>query len=162
MAVKIQIRRGSATHWTAINPLLMEGEMGVEVDTGYWKMGNGIDDWNDLSYIGGDAYTIAVSKGYTGTVEEWLESLIGPTGPQGEQGIQGIQGEPGVGIPMNGTTGQVLKKINNDNYAVEWGNILPSEIDGLYANIKWEGTQAQYDALTTPQKAQYLFYVITD
>ena len=27
------------------------------------------------------AYQIAVEEGYTGTEEEWLESLVGPTGP---------------------------------------------------------------------------------
>ncbi len=36
------------------------------------------------------AYQVAVEEGFEGTVEEWLESLIGA------QGIQGIQGEPGV------------------------------------------------------------------
>lgn len=30
-----------------------------------------------------DAYGVAVAHGYQGTVEEWLESLIGPTGPAG-------------------------------------------------------------------------------
>jgi hypothetical protein len=41
---------------------------------------------------GADAYAVALANGFTGTVEEWLDSLVGP---QGEQGVQGAQGEPG-------------------------------------------------------------------
>lgn len=41
------------------------------------------------------AYQLAVLEGYTGTLEEWLESLHGPKGDQGEQGIQGPQGPQG-------------------------------------------------------------------
>ena len=47
---------------------------------------------------GKSAYEIAVNYGFTGTIEEWLESLKGETGaqgPQGEKGEQGIQGEKG-------------------------------------------------------------------
>lgn len=41
------------------------------------------------------AYAIAVEHGYSGSVEEWLESLQGKQGPQGLQGPPGPQGEPG-------------------------------------------------------------------
>lgn len=47
---------------------------------------------------GGDglsAYELAVLEGYTGTLEEWLESLHGPQGAQGIQGPQGPQGPQG-------------------------------------------------------------------
>ena len=51
MANRIQIRRDTSERWTEINPLLMEGEMGWETDTRKAKMGNGINNWNDLPYI---------------------------------------------------------------------------------------------------------------
>lgn len=41
------------------------------------------------------AYGLAVKHGYTGTEEEWLQSLKGETGPQGDAGEQGPAGEPG-------------------------------------------------------------------
>ena len=47
---------------------------------------------------GKSAYEIAVEKGFIGTEEEWLSSLVGPqgpVGPQGEQGPQGDKGDPG-------------------------------------------------------------------
>ena len=69
---------------------------------------------------GKSAYEIAKENGYTGTKEEWLQSLkgergpAGPEGPRGQdgsvgpqgirgfQGVQGIQGPPGErGSPFN-------------------------------------------------------------
>ena len=50
---------------------------------------------------GKSAYEIAVEHGYTGTEEEWLESLVGP---QGQQGVQGPKGDKGD-IGATGATG---------------------------------------------------------
>jgi len=52
MASLIQFRRGTAAAWTTANPTLAEGEMGVETDTGQFKVGNGTDDWATLAYGG--------------------------------------------------------------------------------------------------------------
>ncbi len=38
----------------------------------------------------------------------------------GEQGIQGIPGLKGEGIPLGGTTGQILAKASNNDNDVEW------------------------------------------
>lgn len=48
--MKLQLRRGTAAQWSAANPLLAEGEMGVELDTGKFKVGNGINRWNQVEY----------------------------------------------------------------------------------------------------------------
>lgn len=48
-----------------------------------------------ITTLGKTPYDLAVLNGYKGTLEEWLESLVGP---QGIQGIQGNDGNPGVGI----------------------------------------------------------------
>ena len=50
MAVIIQLRRDSASDWTSNNPTLAEGEMGVELDTAKYKIGDGSTAWNSLSY----------------------------------------------------------------------------------------------------------------
>ena len=50
MAIKLQIRRGLAADWALSNPTLLDGEMGVESDTGNTKVGNGTNAWNDLAY----------------------------------------------------------------------------------------------------------------
>jgi hypothetical protein len=50
MPVHIQLRRGTVAAWTAANPILSEGEFGLETDTGVFKIGNGISTWNALPY----------------------------------------------------------------------------------------------------------------
>jgi hypothetical protein len=80
MAIKIQLRRGTAAEWSTANPLLSEGELGLELDTGKFKVGNGTSNWNALVYASG---------------------IQGPTGPAGSNGIQGPTGAAGA----NGTAG---------------------------------------------------------
>ncbi len=53
--VRIQLRRGTAAEWTATNPVLAAGEMGLETDTGDFKFGNGTDTWSALEYSLGNA-----------------------------------------------------------------------------------------------------------
>jgi broad specificity polyphosphatase/5'/3'-nucleotidase SurE len=50
MADKIQLRRGLSTFWTSTNPVLSQGEIGIETDTGKKKIGNGTDEWTQLGY----------------------------------------------------------------------------------------------------------------
>ena len=51
--------------------------------------------WEFAIEDGESAYDLAVKKGFEGTEEEWLLSLIGPKGERGEQGIQGPKGDKG-------------------------------------------------------------------
>ena len=56
--VRIQVRRGLASEWTAANTVLAAGEMGVETDTNKFKFGNGTDTWTALSYAAADTAAI--------------------------------------------------------------------------------------------------------
>lgn len=56
--IRIQLRNDTAENWTSANPVLLKGEMGVEIDTGKTKIGNGTDDWKTLKYSGVDEDTI--------------------------------------------------------------------------------------------------------
>jgi hypothetical protein len=49
MAYKIQLRRDIAANWVANNPLLLNGEIGIETDTLKFKIGNGTQRWNAIS-----------------------------------------------------------------------------------------------------------------
>ena len=51
---KILFRRDSAASWTAENPTLSTGEVGLETDSGKIKIGNGSTAWNSLSYFVGN------------------------------------------------------------------------------------------------------------
>lgn len=50
MAVQIQLRNDTASAWTAANPILAEGEIGIENDTKFIKVGDGLTVWNNLEY----------------------------------------------------------------------------------------------------------------
>ena len=60
MANRIQFRRDTAARWETINPILMEGEIGLEIDTHRAKMGNGIDAWNVLEYWVQNSSTVVI------------------------------------------------------------------------------------------------------
>lgn len=50
----IQLKRGKASSWETLNPILQPGEPGFEIDTGRLKIGNGVDEWDNLKYLGED------------------------------------------------------------------------------------------------------------
>lgn len=63
-----------------------------------------------------------------------LTGATGPAGPAGADGTDGTDGTNGVGVPTGGTTGQVLAKSSDDDYATEW--ITPSG-GGSSENWEW-------------------------
>jgi hypothetical protein len=46
-------RRDTALNWSAKNPVLGSGEIGIELDTRMLKLGDGSTSWSDLPYYGG-------------------------------------------------------------------------------------------------------------
>jgi hypothetical protein len=75
MATQIQLRRDTATNWTANNPILAECEIGIETDglgtdTVLKKIGNGVDNWSTLPYesTGGGGGAVDSVNGKNGVV----------------------------------------------------------------------------------------------
>ena len=50
MIARIQLRNDTASAWTTANPVLAQGEFGIESDTLKQKIGDGITAWNALGY----------------------------------------------------------------------------------------------------------------
>ena len=50
MAVIIQLRRDTAANWTSNNPTLAAGELAIETDTDFYKIGDGSTAWTSLGY----------------------------------------------------------------------------------------------------------------
>ena len=50
MANRIQLRRGNTSEWTNANPILAQGEVGIDLDQNRIKIGDGSTPWNSLSY----------------------------------------------------------------------------------------------------------------
>lgn len=70
--IQFQFRRDTSANWTAYAPVLASGEMGIELDSNLFKIGDGVTDWAKLSYGG----------------------LSGVTGLPGDPGINGDPGPP--------------------------------------------------------------------
>ena len=51
MAVKIQLRRDTASNWESNNPVLLLGEIGLDITSGNFKIGNGTSQWTQLNYF---------------------------------------------------------------------------------------------------------------
>lgn len=49
--VTLQIRHDSSSNWTTRNPVLAQGEYGLELDTFLIKIGDGLRDWAHLPYL---------------------------------------------------------------------------------------------------------------
>jgi hypothetical protein len=47
----MQQRRSTAEQWAIVDPVLAAGEIGVETDTSQFKIGDGVNRWEDLSYF---------------------------------------------------------------------------------------------------------------
>lgn len=47
---RIQLRRDTSANWTISNPILAQGEVGIETDTLKLKIGNGSSTWSVLGY----------------------------------------------------------------------------------------------------------------
>lgn len=93
MSEKIQIRmqqkRMSASDWSNSSLILLDGELGIESDTGFVKVGNGTSRFSELQYLTGPRG----ERGERGP--QGIPGLQGPRGETGPQGLQGIQGQKG-------------------------------------------------------------------
>jgi len=80
MAVQIQFRNDTAANWTSVNPILAVGELGLETDTGQFKIGNGVQTWTARPYGG----------------------IVGPQGPTG-LGYLGVTSTTSTSIGVGST-----------------------------------------------------------
>lgn len=48
---QLKCRHDTAANWTAKNPVLLDGELGVETDTTFFKIGDGATAWTSLKYV---------------------------------------------------------------------------------------------------------------
>lgn len=80
---RILIRRATAEQWTAFNPVLLEGELGLELDTFVisdgvklykFKVGNAETAWNDLEYC-----SFGTNSGGSGGTVYWNDIQNKPT-----------------------------------------------------------------------------------
>ena len=68
---RLQVRRGYKAVLELRNQVLLEGEIGFEIDTNQIKIGNGINGWNNLSFLTG----VGGGGGANSTVTDYISSF---------------------------------------------------------------------------------------
>ena len=104
--VRVQHKRMSARDWASSTLVLLDGELGVESDTGKVKVGNGRDRFSALQY------------------------LTGPKGDRGETGPVGPKGADGV-MRFEALTSQQRESLRGENGHSLNANV---RIEGSYRN----------------------------
>ena len=104
--VRVQHKRMSANDWASSTLVLLDGELGIESDTGKVKVGNGRDRFSALQY------------------------LTGPKGDRGDRGETGPQGADGV-MRFENLTSQQREGLRGDNGHSLNANV---RIEGSYRN----------------------------
>ena len=110
MADMIQIRRDTAANWTSVNPVLAQGELGIETDTLKIKAGNGTTVWNSLGYlIDTGGYGTVTSVGLVGG-STGLTTTGGPITTSGNITLTGTLAvaNGGTGVTTKTGTGAVV------------------------------------------------------
>ena len=51
---RIQLRNDTAENWASVDPVLLKGEIGIELDTRKIKVGDGTTNWEALQYLSDD------------------------------------------------------------------------------------------------------------
>lgn len=86
MGVRIQLRNDLSINWSTKNPILAQGEIGIESDSRKLKIGDGINTWNHLIYYQfGDALGYLQRGGYIGTAQDLKDEIDAITGGTGVQ-----------------------------------------------------------------------------
>ena len=144
--IRVQHKRMTASEWADSSLVLLDGELGVESDTGRIKVGNGHDLYSNLLYLTGPkgdrgergeqgpkgADGVLRFEDLTSQQRETLKGAQGPVGPAGPIGPQGPTGPAGT-QGLKGETGVPGQNIINQN--------------GGQPLKYWAGTKAQYDAI---------------
>jgi hypothetical protein len=132
---------------------------------------------------GKSAYEVAVDNGYTGTVTQWLASLVGPagatgatgpagaagaTGPAGATGAQGLKGDKGDPGPAGGGVKTATARITDDNLsglpsAASWTVVQTSTGTKLQASITAaDGDRIRVSAAFMRAGSHFLDWVLLD
>lgn len=115
-----------STEWTSVNPILLKNETGIELDTGKFKIGNGIDAWNDLDYV--DLYVL----------KSTTPSSVYSTDENGEQTM----------IPVIDLKDIIYGYFNGTNFYTDSGftNLITPESGKIYLALntnltyRWSGS----------------------
>tara|TARA_R110000782_G_scaffold64117_1_gene130912 strand:- start:1403 stop:2155 length:753 start_codon:yes stop_codon:yes gene_type:complete len=95
MADMIQIRRDTAANWTSANPVLAQGELGIETDTSKVKAGDGSTAWTSLVYLinTGDYLTVSSTNTLTNKTISGASNTLSAISPSSVTGTAATLGD---------------------------------------------------------------------
>jgi hypothetical protein len=184
---KLKVRSGTAAAWTAANPTLSAGEIGYETDTNKFKIGDGSTEWNDIAdyfetgtasgepvitagtisqYWRGDKTFQTLNKSAVGLpnvdntadsakpISTAQQTALDLKAPLASPGLTGTPTAPTQSAGNNTTRlattafvqGELINKI-----------VLAEDSPETILSI-WSGSQAQYDAIPSPD--ELVLYII--
>ncbi len=72
MSTQIQIRRDTSSNWNSVDPVLAEGELGYDLTSSQFKVGDGVSAWSALPFGGPEAPEAPDLSAYA--TETWVST----------------------------------------------------------------------------------------
>ena len=175
LTVKIALRNDTAANWQSANPILLKGEVGIEIDTSKIKIGDGTTAWNELTYFGGDISAVLpnyMSKAeYAGTKAGYVKAAETADKLTNAVTINGVSfdGSQNITVADNTKIPLTEKGVANGVATLDANGQVPSAqlpsyvddvIEGYYYNSQFY-TTAEHTATITPEKGK-IYVDITD
>ena len=140
MANRIQLRRDTQANWEQVNPILEDGEPGLDITQNKIKYGDGTTHWNSLPYASGGGST---ALGNTLVNSSYTLSLGADgvtTFPSGNLSIGTIYGSDAmfgsantiVGVLGQGISGAVALEWTKDGITSGTGNVAGVILNGPF------------------------------
>ena len=123
LRTKLVIRNDSAENWTTKNPVLLKGELGIEIDTNLFKIGNGTSAWAALPYANESA-----------PAETTYQAI--PT--EGQTDLEAIAAAVGAAELHEGDTAICVRNIGTADHK--------SYTAYVYNGTNWAAMDGNYDA----------------
>lgn len=123
LKTKLVIRNDSAENWTTKNPVLLKGELGIEIDTNLFKIGNGTSAWAALPYANESA-----------PAETTYQAI--PT--EGQTDLEAIAAAVGSAELHEGDTAICIRNIGTADHK--------SYTAYVYNGTNWAAMDGNYDA----------------
>jgi hypothetical protein len=150
MTARMQQRRDTAANWTANNPTLASGELGLETDTGKLKIGNGSTAWTSLSYAAtGTVTSVVAGTGLSGgtitssgtiAIDSTVATLTGTQTLTNKTLTAPVLGTPAsvdltnaTGMPISGLTASTSAALGVGS--VELGHATDTTISRVSAGV---------------------------